>query len=272
MLKYINLEWEYNMKFILIIISTIVLFSGCAPIKNVPPQFKPKSSLPQDKGYVIFDGFGVPIDSGELITRFVFGIPRGFIAGIYDVTDGLEFIGKMSSNDFIEYNPPVGRRTFMLVTPPFIEKSIPIVLEHTDFIEVNVTKEKTTHISLSVSGIIQKPYFYEVNFNEQHFDYCLQLQGDYRSKDENLTKYMSTQGIDLDAKYFKHYCEMFSENSRKVVTPESLDYTKFEQHKTELQNLKEKYISEWKEKNLKSKPFDLSQITTLTVSADQLKE
>lgn len=260
------------MKFILIIISTIALFSGCAPINNVPPQFKPKSSLPKDKGYVIFDGFGVPIDTGELMTRFVFGTPREFIAGLYDVTDGLEFIGKMSSSDFVEYNPPLGRRIFMLVTPPFIEKSIPIVFEHADFIEVNVTKEKTTHISLSVSGIIQKPYFHEVNFNEQHFDYCLQLHGDHRSKDDNVTQYMSAQGMNLDANYFRHYCEMFSENFKKVVIPVSLDYEKFEQHKAELQDLKEKYMSEWKEKNIRSKPFDLSQITTLTVNTDQLKE
>lgn len=260
------------MKFTLIIISIIVLFSGCAPIKNVPPQFKPKSSLPQDKGYVIFDGFGVPIDSGEFITRFVFGTPRGFIAGVYDVTNGLEFIGKMSNNNFIEYNPPIGRRIFMLVTPPFIEKSFPIVLEHADFIEVNVTKEKTTHISLSISGIIQKPYFHEVNFYEQHFDYCLQLQGDYRSKDNNITQYMSTHGINLDAKYFRNYCKMFSENFKKVVVPEPLDYTKFEQHKAELEDLKEKYMPEWKEKNIKLSPFDLSQITTLTVNTDQLKE
>lgn len=248
------------MKFTLLATIMLVLLTGCsAPLSTLKPEFIPLAATPKDKGHVIFSLFDIPKGNGELFIRFMFGMPRGINASVYDVTDGLIYLGSFEADKgggFIEYDAPLGKRVFMLAFPEFPK---PLAIDHTDFIEVDVSKEKTSHVALSQQGLRQMSYFSELELEDRHFEYCTGLTGKYDIREENIEKYMSTERIDINAKYFMGYCRTLSNNFRRILTPNSNGYEMFEQNKIKVQSLKEKYMPEWKQNYVKQQPFNLFQ-------------
>lgn len=258
------------MKFTIYIITVLVLLVGCsAPMTDLKPQFTKKETLPNDRGHVVFNTFDVPKGNGELFIRFMFGMPRGIEASIYDVTDDLVYLGtyKAGRSGFLEYDAPIGKRVFMITFPDFPK---PLGIDHTDFIEVNVSKEKMTHIAISQYGLMQMSYLSEIAIEDKHFDYCTELTGKYDVREENIVKYMSANKIDPNAKYFLGYCRMLSNNFRSIITPNANGYASFEANKLKVQQLKEKNFQEWKKSYVRQDPFDMLQPFKLfrTAAAD----
>lgn len=248
------------MRITLILGSILILLAGCsAPLATLKPDFTPLTATPEKKGHVIFSLFDAPKGNGELFLRFMFGMPRGIEASVYDVTDGLLYLGTFKPNtsgNFIEYDAPLGKRTFMLTFPDFPK---PLALDHTDFIEVDITKDNTTHIALSQYGLRQMTYLTEIKMQDKDFNYCSHLTGKYDIRDENIKKYMMSENIDENAKYFVSYCRTLSNNFKYILTPNATAYDMFEQNKIKVKNIKEKYMPEWKQNYVKVNAFNLVQ-------------
>lgn len=261
------------MRITLILGSILILLAGCsAPLATLKPEFTPLSATPENKGHVLFSLFDVPKGNGELFLRFMFGYPQGIEASVFDVTDGLIYLGSFQpakGGNFIEYDAPVGKRIFMLTFPNFPK---PLALDHTDFIEAVVTKNNTTHIALSQYGLRKMAYFTEIKMQDKNFDYCSHLTGKYDIRDENINKYMSAEKIDENAKVFMSYCRALSNNFKSILTPNTAGYTMFEQNKIKVQSLKEKYMPEWKEHYVRIEPFDLLRPIQTTSADDNTSE
>jgi hypothetical protein len=236
------------MRISLILGSVLILFAGCsAPLSTLKPDFTPLVTTPEKKGHVIFSLFDVPKGNGEQFLRFMFGFPQGIEASVFDVTDELIYLGTFQPSkggNFIEYDAPIGKRLFMLTFPDFPK---PLALDHTDFIEADIKKENTTHIALSQYGLRKMAYFTEMKIQDKNFEYCTHLTGKYDIRDENIKKYMMSEKIDENAKYFMSYCRALSNNFKFILTPNTAGYEMFDQNKIKVNAIKEKYMPEWKQ-------------------------
>lgn len=242
------------MRLSILSILLFILLTGCsAPINSVKPQFTPKTSVSADKGSVVFSTLDT--SKWDVAYTVVFGT-HPLPVSIYDVTDDLKYIGTMhtSSSSFIEYTPPFGKRVLML-TSNGLHAISPFY--HTDFIEVDITKEKMTHIAISQSGFRQMPYFHELLMKDKDFDFCSQPNSEPYISDDKMNSYMSTQGIDPNAKYFKKYCNMLSSKYKSINVPNQNAYNEFEARKSKIQDLKNKDFSEWKKDHPTHEVFDL---------------
>lgn len=242
------------MRFSFISVLLFILLTGCsAPINSVKPQFTPKTFVSTDMGNVVFSTLDT--SKWDIAYTFVFGT-HPLPVSVYDITDDLKYIGTMqtSSSSFIEYTPPFGKRILML-TSNGLHAISPFY--HTDFIEVDITKDKTTHIAISQSGFRQMPYFHELLMKNKDFDFCTQPLDEAYISDDKMNTYMSQNGIDLNAKYFKKYCTMLSSKYKSINVPNQNAYTEFESRKSKIQDLKNKDFPEWKKDHIKQEVFNL---------------
>lgn len=242
------------MKFSFILILLFILLTGCsAPINSVKPQFTPNTSVSANMGSIKFSTLDT--SKWDIAYTFVFGT-HPLSVSIYDITNDLKYIGTIQTNglNFIEYTPPLGQRTFML-TLNGLHAISPFY--HADFIEVNITKDKITHIAISQSGFRQMPYFHELIMKDKDFDFCSQPNDESYISDNKMNDYMSMHGIDLNAKYFKKYCKMLSSKYKSIIIPNQNAYSEFESRKAKIQDLKDKNYPEWKKDHSKQEVFDL---------------
>lgn len=242
------------MRFFFISILLFILLTGCsAPINSVKPQFTPKPSASTDLGSIKFSTLDT--SKWDIAYTFVFGT-NPLPVTIYDITDDLKYIGSMQTagSSFIEYTPPLGHRIFML-TSNALHAISPFY--HTDFIEVNITKDKITHIAISQSGFRQMPYFQELLMKDKDFYFCSQPNDESYISDNKMNNYMSENGIDPNAKYFKKYCTILSSRYKSILIPNQNAYNEFESRKAKIQNLKEKDFPEWKKDHTKQETFNL---------------
>lgn len=242
------------MRLSILSILLFILLTGCsAPINSVKPQFTPKTSVSTDMGSVVFSTLDT--SKWDMAYTLVFGT-HPLPVSIYDITGDLKYIGTMltSSSSFIEYTPPFGKRTLML-TSNGLHAISPFY--HTDFIEVDITKEKMTHIAISQSGFRQMPYFHEILMKDKDFDFCSQPNDESYISDDKMNNYMSEHSIDPNAKYFKKYCTMLSNKYKSIIVPNQNAYNEFESRKAKIQDLKDKDFPEWKKDHTKQEVFDL---------------
>lgn len=242
------------MRLIFISILVFILLTGCsAPTYSMKPQFTPNTSVSTDMGSIKFSTLDT--SKWDVAYTFVFGThPLPF--SIYDITNDLQYIGSMQTTglNFIEYTPPLGRRILML-TSNGLHAISPFY--HTDFIEVDITKDQITHIAISQSGFRQMPYFHEILMKDKDFDFCSQPNDESYIPDNKMNNYMSEHGIDPNAKYFKKYCTMLSNKYKFIIVPNQNAYNEFESRKAKIQNLKDKDFPEWKKDYSKQEVFDL---------------
>lgn len=231
-----------------------ILLTGCsAPTYSIKPQFTPKTPVSSETGSVVFSTLDT--SKWDVAYAFVFGT-HPLPVSIYDITDDLKYIGTMhtSSSSFIEYTPPFGKRILML-TSNGLHAISPFY--HTDFIEVDITKDKMTHIAISQSGLRQMPYFHELLMKDKDFDFCSQPNNESYISDDKMNTYMSENGIDPNAKYFKKYCNMLSSKYKSINVPNQHAYQEFESRKAKIQDLKNKDFPEWKKDHTTHEVFDL---------------
>ncbi|WP_294921256.1 hypothetical protein [Sulfuricurvum sp.] len=243
------------------------LLVGCsAPLSTLKPELTPSKAVPADKGHILISLFDVPKGYGELWTRFVFGMPRGINASVYDVTDGLTYLGSfgagaVNGGNMIEYNAPLGKRTLMLTFQDFPKV---FSLNHTDFIEVIATKDHSTHIALSQYGITQMPYFREMIIQEKDFNFCSNLTGKNETSEENIRKHMLSEKIDEKAKSFIPYCRSLSNDYRKILIPNTNALEMVEKYKLKINSMKETDLPKWQQNYIKSEPFDVLKVIETT--------
>lgn len=243
------------MKFIFMAIFVIALLTGCAPKNNVKAQFQSRLSASDKVGRVIVSS--LDISKYDLTYALLFGVnPLDF--SVYDITEDIKFIGLSNTANavsFLEYNSPIGRRTFML-TSNAVHAWSPFY--HTDFIEVDVTNNKTTQIAVSQSGLRQMPYFHELLMKDEDFDFCSQPSNESYLPDSKMSLYMSEHNIDLNAKYFKKYCNVLSSEYKKINSSYEVGKDKFESNKDKIQELKNKDFPVWQKEHGKQEAFDLA--------------
>lgn len=242
------------MRLVFISILVFLLLTGCsAPTYSVKPQFTPNTSVFTDMGNIKFSTLDT--SKWDIAYAFVFGT-HPLPVSIYDITNDLKYIGTIqtASLNFLEYTPPLGRRIFMLTSNGLHAIS---PLYHTDFIEVDITKDKITHIAISQSGFRQMPYFHELLMKDKDFSFCSQTNIESYISDDRMNQYMSEQGVDSNAKYFKKYCTMLSNKYKSIIMPNQNAYNEFESRKAKIQDLKDKDYPEWKKDHSKHEVFDL---------------
>lgn len=243
-----------------LIVTTLVLvfLTGCGVhLYNSTPQFTTYApDQKTHKGNVVFSSFDVPQEDGELLLRFMFGTPQNISSSLYDVTDSLEFLGTLAngSSQFIAYNPPLGKRIFMLTFPDFPK---PLTLDHTDFIEVDVTSNRTIHLSVAAYGFRKMTYFTEIAMEDKDFAYCSSLTGKFGEREDTIRHYMDEHQIDPNAKYFLKYCRGFSDTLKRITTPNEKGYEEFEKYRVAVEKLKEVNMPEWKKTYVPKAPFNL---------------
>ena len=254
------------MKNLIISVLVFIFLTGCGvPLYNSVPQFTsyaPDSNL--SKGNIVFSSFDVPQEDGEILRKFIFGQPQNMSASIYDVTNGLNYVGTLTIRklegldgkafEFIEYNSPLGKRIFMLTFPAFPK---PLALDNTDFIEVNVTANRTIHVGVAPYGFRQMPYFTELVLEDNHFAYCSELTGKYGDRKDKIEQYMKQNQISINARYFLGYCLDLCDVFKKVIVPNKEAYAEFEKHKVEVEKIKDKNLPEWENTKVRKAPFNL---------------
>ena len=198
-----------NKIFSILIIGWIIFFSGCTRLYVLNKQFKQNDiQRPSaEKGYVLFSDFDIP----QPVTRsfrFVNNVPQVDSVTIYDVTEGINLVGYLVVNTpvhkgqdyFVETYLPTGKRTLMLIWKTLKGFHLIGMDKYTDFIEVDVSKEKVTHISISEypwkkqsfisNNFITWPKFTLIKVDNKAFDFCSQNTGDQISKENNIDTFI----------------------------------------------------------------------------------
>lgn len=272
--------------FLLIFFS--IFFSGCVtPVyhyNNVMHDFAPKdlNNSQSTKNGVIFSGFDIPQPKTRIERR---DTPFRFVH-LFDVTDQVEYIGTLPGDPFsgalfdvafgtfLEYNAPVGRRTFMLVFEDVtLLSSNGLDKYHTDFIQVNISKDHLTHISVAYRyheseflsdashNLIANgglwPFFTEIKMDDKYFQSCTNIIGDRESRINQINEYMTSQSINLNQKYFKNYCGMLCSRFRDILSINENANQEFEKNKNIFINLKEERLPRWQKTIRRNSIFPL---------------
>lgn len=136
-------------KYILLVV-VLVWLAGCqtVPLYTVKPGF---GEVPEPgKGRVRITVFHIPKDEpGVKLYRFLGALAGAntrvrYRASIYDVTDGVTYIGTISNDgyaEWLEYDAPAGQRILMLTQAG--RKLFPADGDspYTDFIKINVSAD-----------------------------------------------------------------------------------------------------------------------------------
>jgi hypothetical protein len=265
-----------SFKNVLMVLFTVFLLTGCATygLYDWNRQFnqyhiQPSSS---EKGYVIFSNFDVPQATDRTFYSYG-GVPGMAYVDIYDVTNELNHLGTCGvtapvgiiEHTFMEQYLSVGKHTLMLITK---NKEMGEWKSLTDFIEVNITKEHTTHIAISffkykqlpISGVwTYQPKFTQIILDEKLFDFCMQNVGDEEVKEQNLLNFMQRESIDSKQLFFKSYCQSFNANRKSVFFLTEKNHAKFIQEKSEIDEVYKRDYPLWQKSEDKNRVFPLIQ-------------
>lgn len=257
------------------ILLTVVLLTGCAHF-DVKKDFTQRDSreIAPNKGYVVFSDFDIP----QPVTRS-FRVNTGTWTAnpttvtIFDVTEDLKYVGYVwvyppvykRISSFTEQSFSEGKHTFMLI---FKTKFWGIPVESfTDFIEVNITKENTTHIAISyypykkalLGDWILQPKFTQVLMNDKDFDFCSQTISDKELREQNVSNYMQHVSIASTQKYFQSYCESLASDQKMIFSLNEKSKEDFEKEKAEIEMVKNRDFQKWQNSKNKNKVFSLIQ-------------
>lgn len=249
----------------------ITMFAGCAKMYEVQPSLQKIDD--ETKSRVVFSSYYVPQGMGEKLSLFTFGIPQNLEASVYDVTDGdVRYIGTIpivyihNGGYVVEYHPRVGKHIFMLTVPAFPK---PLAWRHTDFIEVNVEKNKTTHLALPFSGFRKMPYFTQVDMPEEDFVGCSSIKGNFYQTRDGVKAYLDNHNIPEQMEDFRNYCLKLAASKPIIATNDAVE--KFNNTKGEVAKWYQEDFKAWNEKH-KAKPiFKLTHLYEKEVQ-DQPKE
>jgi|GEM_PF-2020435 len=238
----------------------ITIFAGCAKMYEVQPSIQKLNDA--TKGRVVVTSYYVPQGSGEMLSLFVFGIPQNLEASIYDVTDGdIRYIGTIPihyghyEGYLLEYYPSIGKHVFMLTVPPFPK---PLAWRHTDFIEVTVEKDKTTHLALPFSGFRKMPYFTPVDMPEEDFIGCSSIKGDYYQTRDGVNAYLASHNVPKEMEDFRHYCLKLAASSPIIATNDAVK--KFNEGKEQVIQWYKEDVKIWQEKHENRPLFNLTHL------------
>lgn len=242
--------------------------AGCqsVPIASSRAGFAP---LPTDgHGRVLASVFQLPKDEPGVKLFLVLGALGGaqtqvpFGASLYDVTDGLRYLGSLDSRGayhgaaggWLEYDAPAGRRTFMLASG---NGAFPRGGMHTDFIEIDVVPGQVRHLALSQYGYMRRPYLGEIRMEERHRAYCSGLVTDnYKQARADIAGYMAAQGMDPHARDFAHYCLDLALRVQ-VSVPNGEAHKQFEAARADLETARAQGYPAWQRQTEKPAPYDL---------------
>lgn len=263
---------------IFIIFLSAILLSGCLGYHfNTNFQKQPIQEVSSNQGYVLFSDFDIPQPVKRAFQVSSAGYALTDSVDLYDITDDIIYIGPMyihppvfkNSASFIEKHLPIGKRIFML-THTSKMWGIPLNIDYADFIEVNVTNDRTTYISISFYAENRKsliglttqstvPKFTQVLFDDKAFEYCSKLTGDQESKEQNISNFMQQSSIDPRQKFFKDYCFMLGHNRKAFTVLDAKGYESFEKEKPKIQEFKNQALPKWQKSVFKNKAFPLIQ-------------
>jgi hypothetical protein len=255
---------------------TVFLLSGCATygLYDANSQFSQYSAQQSssEHGYLVFSDFDIPQSTSRTF-NLVNGIPGYAYVDIYDVTNDLSYLGAYAvvppvgslPKSFMEHYLAIGKHTFMLI---YKNKWMGEWEYLTDFIEVNITKEHTTHVSISfykhkqhpISGAwIYRPKFTQILLDEKSFQFCMQNIGEQEAKEENLLNFMQRESIDSKQLSFKSYCQSLYGERKSIFFLTEKNRAKFIQEKSEIEKVYKKDYPSWKNSLNKKSIFPLIQ-------------
>jgi hypothetical protein len=168
--------------------------------------------------------------------------------------------------EWLEYAPPPGRRTLMLVEAPpanAIAMTGGGPLRQVDFIELDARPGDIKHIALSRHGLMNKPYFGEIEISESDRKSCEGLTSPseeslarWKGRLEQINAYMEEKGMDQYARDFRVFCHMLSAPKR-ILVPTVEASKKYTAIKAEIENARAERYPSWKAEAQQAAPYDL---------------
>jgi len=255
---------------------TVFFFVGCATygLYDAKGQFSQYSAQQSssNKGYIVFSDFDPPQPTNRTFKLFN-GIPGYIYVDIYDITNDLSYLGAYAvvppvgslPKSFMEHHLSIGKHTFMLI---YKNKWMGEWEYLTDFIEVDITKEHTTHVTISfhkykqlpISGAwIYRPKFTHILLDEKSFQFCMQNVGDQETKEKNLLNFMQRESIDSKQLFFKSYCQSLYGERKSIFFLTEKNHAKFIQEKSEIEEVYKRDYPLWKNSLNKNRVFPLIQ-------------
>lgn len=254
----------------LVFILVILTLSAC---QTVPLHTAAKrtfaTQVVKDKGIVRVSGFHIPKDEPGATFFLVLAAAGGadinypVYASVFDVTDKTRYLGTLevySQNNWLEYEAPLGKRTFMLALAG--RSSIlaqNLGFSHTDFIEVDVKPNGVNHVVLSRYGFSRYPYFGEVQIADKHREHCFKLMGTWSEREKTVEQYMADNGINQYARDFKYFCLMLS-NPKFIQEPNDEAHKQFFEQRSQIETLRNETYNKWKTEAEKRFPYDLMRV------------
>lgn len=186
-------------------------------------------------------------------------------ASIFDITGETHYLGTLSigraaySQAWIEHPVPAGKRTLMLVGAPAasrIAMAPGALMQHVDFIDVDVKPGGVSHIALSRYGLARHPYLGEIQMSAANRKYCEGLTGKPGEREKSAMGYMAENGIDPYARDFKNFCRLLSD-SKHIISPTEESLRQFAELKPHIESLRTKHHEKWMSEAEKRAPYDL---------------
>lgn len=258
------------------ILVTIFLFAGCTTygLYDTNGQFSQYSAQQpsSENGYVVFSDFDIPQSTNRAFYTNN-GIPGVAYVDIYDVTNELSHLGGYAvvppvgilQKNFMEQYLSIGKHTFMLI---YKNKRMGEWEYLTDFIEVNITKEHITHVTISLYKYMQhpisgawtyRPEFTQILLDEKLFQFCMQNVGDEKTKEQNLLNFMQRESINSKQLFFKSYCQSLYCERKSIFFLTEKNRAKFIQEKSEIEKVYKRDYPLWKNSLNKNRVFPLIQ-------------
>lgn len=251
-----------------VLLPVFLTLAGCqsVPIASSRAGFAP---LPTDgHGRVQVSVFHIPKDEPGVKLFLVLGALGGaqtqvpFGASLYDVSDGLRYLGSLDSRGayygapggWLEYDAPAGRRTLMLASG---NGAFPRGGMHTDFIEIDVVPGQVRHLALSQYGYMRRPYLGEIRMEERHRAHCAGMAADHpKQARASIAEYMAAQGINPHARDFANYCLDLALRVQ-VSVPNAEALKQFEAARADLEAARAQGYPAWLKQAEKPAPYDL---------------
>lgn len=264
-----------------IILFTVFLLTGCAPKASFNYSLKnmKNHSIPHDQGHIVFSDFDVPQKEARVIS-LIGGRAVTQSVTVFDITDQLTYIATLTidyhlmyqsyqSYHFAEVDLPVGKRTLMLINSGIGSMN---GNGQTDFIEINVANDHTTHIAISaypdyaqkdiLKSLIKDTYYTKLKFTElrgipdEVYNYCSQNICEKCNGDNQKTiSFLKNGGIKENNPFFNTYSQMLSDRYKYVISLNQESFTEFEKYKNQIQKQKEKDFPAWNQSTDKNRIF-----------------
>lgn len=226
-----------------------VLLAGCQtiPLSVLNPKEEDGSSRVVIRPFQVHLGF-------NSIAVLLGGGSTPFRVGIYDVTQEPKYLGTLFSRgvmagevqDAFEYDVGPGRKILMLHMKKFGGS------DYVDFVEFTVAPNQMEHIAISQYGMMDRPYFRKIDFDQKASKHCGYTKGLERSEAE---QYFKSETIPDTNKYAVRYCVAISSRSvvKRVPSAESPALLTTAQ----AQALKDKLLPLWRKLGGKEPPYDI---------------